>query len=249
MSSLSRIVWWTTTTFSKFNEYQLGPTVRWKKKNLSKGRYERLKFEPSVDTLEVCKVRTITLDMISKGHHGFDFDAKFSNFFEISKLEVKVSLSSHFIVMGVWSIFNFLGQFLGQIYYHKRFPLCSLLWQSDSEQISNKFQDRAVKITSGIAYYSSRNMNVHSNELFFNYLESSHSTSQYFIGRNVQNKGESLQVARYWRHTTWFMQNGRSWLRTHQSRRSKQIGKIVSPEKSEKLPKNWEDRVRLNWTD
>ena len=49
----------------------------------------------------MCKVRTITLDMISKGHHGFDFDAKFSNFFEISKLKVKVSLSSHFIVMGV----------------------------------------------------------------------------------------------------------------------------------------------------
>ena len=51
------------------------------------------RFEPSVETLEVCKVRTMNSGYVFHGVLGFDFDVKFSNFFEISKLKVKVSLS------------------------------------------------------------------------------------------------------------------------------------------------------------
>ena len=39
------------------------------------------------------KVRTMNSGYVFHGVLGFDFDVKFSNFFEISKLKVKVSLS------------------------------------------------------------------------------------------------------------------------------------------------------------
>ena len=89
-------------------------------------------------------------------------------------------------------------RYYNQIYCHKR---SRLFFYSGSETLSKfqiNFKIELSKLLPGSHTTVVEIWMFIATNSFFNSLESSHSTSQYFIKRNVQNKGESLHVTLFY---------------------------------------------------